>query len=108
MGLVEKLESLHESKSLDLLTAKEMFEKMHDDYPDEFAAYELPHVAVTVVAPLLKQELRNWQVSVTTHLMLTKVSMKGPSTSGIRCPFQAQRRIRRLERPSPASRFKPG
>ena len=34
---------------------------MHTDYPDEYRLYELPHIATTIVSPLLKKELMLWK-----------------------------------------------
>ena len=34
---------------------------MSRDYPNEYRLYELPHIATTIVAPLLKKELMLWK-----------------------------------------------
>ena len=60
--MVEYLESMHEEKRLDLTSAQEMFQKMNEKYPEEFQYYEIPHIASTVIHPLLKAELTSWQV----------------------------------------------
>ena len=62
LDMVEKLEMLHEEKRLDLNTAMELFRKMNSRYPEEYRLYELPHIAITIVAPLLKPELSGWSV----------------------------------------------
>ncbi len=60
--LVEELEELHESRMLDLPTALTSFRRMERDFPTEYRAHQLPHIASTVVAPLLKKELQSWAV----------------------------------------------
>ncbi len=60
--MVEKLESLHEDKRLDLASSLEMFHQIRSQYPGEYTLYELPHIAATIVVPLLKAELSGWQV----------------------------------------------
>ena len=60
--MVEKLETLHEERSLDLGTALEAFRSMSERFPDEYRLYELPHIATTIVAPLLKTDLQGWAV----------------------------------------------
>ncbi len=62
LALVEELEQSHESGTLDLPTALSSFRRMERDYPTEYRGYELPHIASTVVAPLLKRELAGWAV----------------------------------------------
>lgn len=59
---VEKLETLHLEKRLDLESAEEMFKTLRDDHPNEYRTYELAHIAVTIVTPLLKDKLKGWQV----------------------------------------------
>ena len=62
LEMVEKIEVLHEEKRVDLESALTMFRKMNEDYPEEYRLYELPYIATTIVAPLLKSELSTWQV----------------------------------------------
>ncbi len=62
LSLVEDLEDRHESGTLDLPSALASFRRMEKEYPAEYRAYELPHIASTVVAPLLKKELTGWAV----------------------------------------------
>lgn len=58
---VEKLEGLHEAGRLSLEDALDMFRAIAEDHPREYRVYELPHIATTIVAPLLKAELKDWR-----------------------------------------------
>ncbi len=62
LDVVEELEERHESGKLDLETARGSFRRLEKEYPQEYRVYELPHIASTVVAPLLKKELSGWAV----------------------------------------------
>ncbi|TRY76202.1 hypothetical protein TCAL_11554 [Tigriopus californicus] len=62
LTIVEQIESLHESAQLDLVTAQALFQRMSTEFPAEYQDYGLPHIAVTVVSPLLKAEMNEWDV----------------------------------------------
>ena len=61
LSAVEKLEKAHEEGILDLSTAKETFAVMRDKFCEEYERYEIPYIAITIVSPLLKKELRFWR-----------------------------------------------
>eukprot|EP00095_Tigriopus_kingsejongensis_P005312 snap_masked-scaffold337_size202799-processed-gene-1.15 protein:Tk05312 transcript:snap_masked-scaffold337_size202799-processed-gene-1.15-mRNA-1 annotation:"tuftelin-interacting protein 11" len=62
LSMVEKIEALHDEGRLDLDSARDLFLQMSLDHPDEYQAYGLAHIAVTVVGPLLKTEMAHWDV----------------------------------------------
>jgi tuftelin-interacting protein 11 len=61
LEMVEKLEAAHEAKSLDLDTARIAFKKMSSEFRNEYRMYELPHIATTIVSPLLRSHLSDWR-----------------------------------------------
>ncbi len=61
LDIVEELEAAHEAKDLDLETAMNKFRRMSRDYPKEYQVYELPHIASTIVAPLIRARLSDWR-----------------------------------------------
>lgn len=61
LEMVEKLEVAAEEKHLDLDSAMEAFKKMSEEYPREYRVYELPHIASTIVSPLIKTQLGEWR-----------------------------------------------
>ena len=65
---VEKLESFHEKGDLDLESAKQMFEKMQDKFPQDYRYLEMPYMAMTIVVPLLKKRLQDWSPMTAPHV----------------------------------------
>ena len=61
LGMVEKLETAHNSGNLDLNTAKDTFQAMSSQYPNEYRTYEVPYIATTIVTPLIQKELCKWR-----------------------------------------------
>ena len=55
--MVEKLETAHSNGNLDLESAKETFQAMSSQYPNEYRAYEIPYIATTIVTPLIQAHL---------------------------------------------------
>lgn len=64
---VEKLEVLHEKGDLDLDSAREMLEKLAENYPKEYHGLQMPYIAMTTVVPLLKNQLKSWNCLVQPH-----------------------------------------
>ena len=67
---IEKLEALHEKGDLDLESAREMLEKLSKKYPKEYRGLEMPYIAMTIVVPLLKQQLKSWDCLENPHVHL--------------------------------------
>ena len=65
---VEKMESFHNKGDLDLESAKEMFERMQDKFPQDYRYLEMPYMAMTIVVPLLKKRLQDWSPLSAPHM----------------------------------------
>ena len=53
---------------LDLESAREMFEKMRDKFPQDYRYLEMPYMAMTIVVPLLKKRLQDWSPMTAPHM----------------------------------------
>lgn len=60
IAVLDNLEEKHNSGALDHDLAVQAFTKLKDEFPREFADYELHYCGQTVVIPLVKSSLANW------------------------------------------------
>ena len=54
-------EQVHQEGKLDLSVAKSTFASMRSNFRSEYLRYEIPYIATTIVAPLLRKELHMWR-----------------------------------------------
>ena len=65
---IEKLETLHARGDLDLDSAREMLEKLESKFPKEYRGLEMPYIAMTIVVPQIKAQLKSWDCLANPHL----------------------------------------
>ena len=58
--VLDTLEENHNSGSLDQETAVRAFTRLKEEFPREFKTFELSYCAQTVVVPLVKESLEDW------------------------------------------------
>ena len=61
IAVIDKLEEKHTKDNLDMELALRAFQKLKEEFGQEFQEYQLGYMASTIVIPLLHKSLAGWQ-----------------------------------------------